>query len=464
VWIVAVAATGTGNSADPLKKFFAAVGRWAALQNVLGMLVESDDEVAHSVLSNPHQEVLRRIAAVGIRFSWVSKLILDSAAEEIERDQTRFDALSWFTKDVVGAYFKFAPSAVTKKSRRVWRRATVGSDLRRLLGGVSISAGSLAHLSFRDLILERRIESHPLVSFDGGTPVPVALRESTLGIETAFFEHVGAVVGGTTKGELFERALRRALSIVAPPSSSILPHSASIGPIRGDVNPQDKGETDFMGCDELAHASVQPEQQLIVIGEAKSHFVSQAATTVINAFEQEVGKAAEQADLRVERLRASRHFTTPLGVQHVDVKARIVGLVVPFHSYASAIYQVDSLELVGAHRVATIPIHELLIVLRAMKDWQDFRRYLTVRKNALRLRLIFWDEVDLLVNYLRDWDPATVQIPQEIAGLSGRVPAVRPLSIAPEKLLQVSLPTASRISDWRDYLTREAKYVDTYKD
>jgi hypothetical protein len=141
----------------------------------------------------------------------------------------------------------------------------------------------------------------------------------------------------------------------------------------------------------------------LLVGEAKAYFVARRHGTVINSFHDQVGKAAGQLRLRLDALIGGRPLTS--AGQHagpVGVDRRPLGIAVPLHSYATAVWNGEALNEAGALHddISVIPIHQLILVAQCMKDADDWARYLNLRNRAIQRGWQIQDEADMLVAYI----------------------------------------------------------------
>jgi hypothetical protein len=452
-WAIAAAGGDRDASRRTLTRYFGAAGQWVALQQISTMVLDQDPDVASSISANPHYEVIRRISSTEIRFSWISRIILESAADVVAGDPGTYNRLTWLTRQVVSEYFTYVLSAVSHAGKRLWAPKTPPSPgLGTLLAGMCLPAGALAGRSFHDLVLDNTIETKPLVQ-DAGVVFPAAPREATRTVERAFFELVRTVQGNDPRGDLYEEVLVRALRKVSPTSLHPLGGQLKIGKVQADRNPQDPGQTDYA-------LTSSPTSTFTVVGEAKSHFLSANSDTVIRAFSSDMEKAVRQLDLRLRRLAAGGalvHNSVPV---HMPTGARLRGIATPLHSYATAVLDRDALATVSGdrHDIAVIPLHQLILVLQTMRDASDLRRYLAVRANAIRMRVIVWDEVDLLVNYIQDWDPLRAEFSFDPSSPRVR-PALAGRSVDPYVAVTQAQPQPHGREAWRRLLLSECHFV-----
>ncbi|MGY1745285.1 hypothetical protein [Blastococcus sp. SYSU D00695] len=451
IWPIAAAGGGHGESRKALAEYLTAAGRWVALQQVAAMTLPRDDEVAPSIALNPHFEAVRRVASTDVRFAWVSQLLLECTAEAIASAPAAYPALTWLTTPVVDEYFAHLRLADHRRGRGGWRQASVPSEgLRRLLSGMSLPAGSLAGRDFPALMLGGTREVFPLVAYERGV-FPASSRDATLAVERPFFELVRRLQGDRARGDLYEEVVARSLRAVAAGPLSVPELPLAIGPVAGDRNVSDAGQTDVA----LVHG---PDPGLVVVGEAKSHLVSTHAATVINAFTQEVGRAVDQLDLRLGRLAGGSTLVTGTGSFTPPTGASLHGIAVPLHAYASAVLDGAALDQVRGrrHDIAVIPLHQLVLVAQTVRDAGDLERYLVVRANAIRMGVIVWDEIDLLVNHLQGWDPLTIETGLDLADRRTR-PALTGRSVDPALAVNQDRPTDRE--EWRALLLDACRYV-----
>lgn len=232
-----------------------------------------------------------------------------------------------------------------------------------------------------------RNEEYPFVRFTSGV-MPVSDREASCRLELALFSLARRLLkDDKDRSDLFEATVRRSLQLTVPSDMAVGDGEAAC-PIPDSKNP---GQTDFV----LRGAAS------TYIGECKSMVASPKTTSVINSFQTDVGKATDQVKVRMEALAAGAMITVD-GQPWESPGGSIYGLAVPLHDYGGAVWHHDCLPLVGGLRaeLGVIPLHQLVMVMRAMKSEKDLAAYLSFRSALIGMGYESFDELDLLVPFL----------------------------------------------------------------
>jgi hypothetical protein len=388
VWIVGVAAGGGNRSKRPLQRYFDACARWYVAQYCVDLLNDQDADLAGALKNNASHEATRRLLATDIRFRWISELILEAAAYEVEKDPVSFGALREVVAPAVRGFFEFY-------TQRSWSQILaqqphgLSDAARDLARALSTPAGAMAENGFINLALSTEIERHPIVDF-GRVLAPLGAREAVTHTEQGLFELARTRISDpAARSALFERVVSRVLEWVAPPNLGVLARPMAVS-IPGTADP---GELDFALLD---------TEQCLILGEAKAYFITTASQSVLHAFKDQVGKAVTQLDRRLDACRGGSPVTSR-GREPIALGEReAIGLAVPLHSYATAIYNKATMAEVGGNRhdIAVLPIHQLILVMQSMLDTQDMLCYFELRARYRDAGVIVYDEADLLVPHL----------------------------------------------------------------
>jgi hypothetical protein len=436
-WVVGVGASGTGRGGAAVAGFLRSAAAYVAANYCISLVDEGVDGVPHNVRSNPHFEQIRRIFSSEIRFAWISHLIIRCALEEAAQSPEDYSSLGWLDPIAADHFFDWIRVAVVEgdstAGQEAWR-ALPYSAL-GLASALSSEAGSRANEAFETLIFSTDMERRPLLMLKAGDP-PLVLREGVASLEVAFMELLREELKEEKKrSDLYEAVLLRAAKQVAPPGLIVCDPPMEVA-TAGSPN---RGEVDF---------AFSAPQNMLLIGEAKALFVVKDAGTVINAFADQVGKAVSQLSLRLQRLADGSALSTASGSIRVDSSTSLHGIAAPLHSYASAVWNRDSLSEVAADRadISVIPAHHLVMLLQTVSDIGDLRQYLQFRASLILANTQIWDEADLLVSYLST-GKAEVQARSLLMSTLGTKPVLRERWLPFHVALGARQPTSRR--DWR---------------
>lgn len=402
-----------------------------------------DPELPVTALANESNEDIRRIFATETRFLWISQLIAQEMAEQVHAQRDRYAALPELTISTVNEYFEY-------HGRATWTRmlSANGDAPKRALAlarALGVRAGGEYGRPFTELMLSTKIERHPFVDF-GDVVAPLGGRETTVQTEQALFELARSRCSdGKDRADLYEAAVSRSLAAVGPSDLRELVGPLSI-PAPKLANPR---EVDF-----AFHAA----SKLLLIGEAKAYFIAPRSDTVINAMSDQVGKAVSQLGKRLDGLAAGYKLQAKgQSVSPADY-ADVVGLAVPLHSYAGAIFDWRTLAFAGADRqdVAVIPLHSLILVMSLMSCGPDLARYLKYRANLLAQPIAAQDEADIVLHYLRS--KSTLCAPQGAAQVR-QFRMLEPYTVSTVDVLNA--PRPGSVARWRREFRRMVIPSDT---
>ncbi|WP_425864764.1 hypothetical protein [Arthrobacter sp. TWP1-1] len=232
------------------------------------------------------------------------------------------------------------------------------------------------------------IEAYPFVEIEGLTR-PVAFREATYGVELALLNLARRrLADDKDRSDLFEEAVKRSLTKILPHGVE-LPYASTFIPIAGTEN---KGETDFIFRDPVAGT---------FIGECKAMTAVHAPDTVINSFTDQVGKATKQLRLRMNAVKNGGAVIVD-GIPWTAPADDVFGIAVTIHSYGGAVWNHECLPYAeGSHpNIAVMPIHQLLVVVRAMGSASDLAEFIRFRSALLDMNIELQDELDILAAFV----------------------------------------------------------------
>jgi hypothetical protein len=442
-WILAVSGKGTDATLENFQRYAAACGAWLATAHILGVLDERDEEISRGVQINPWQETQRRTWSVDVQFRWVSELFCSSIASEIESDPDKYCGLEFVTHRAVADLFKWVEAYVDRMDRQV-DGGTIGpvpvpsAFARPLVASLSVRSDEYRAKSFEVLVETLDIEAFPFATIDGHV-APVALREATYAVELALLNLARRVLADEKdRSDLFENAVKRSLGRVLPEGVEV-PFAPVFVPI---PNSKNKGETDFIVRGSARHTFV---------GECKAMAAVQTPRTVINSFSNDVSKAVKQLKLRMEAIKAGSDVKVG-GESWEAPDANVYGLAVPLHSYGGAVWNHECLPHGDADNpgLAVIPVHQLLVVARAMEDADDLGAYVRFRNDLFDLKLELRDELDILAAYIFS-DASKIRAMIEEAPEHG-LRVIRAYGVELDIIVSDTMPTSARA--WRRRLTR----------
>ncbi|MFB9357774.1 hypothetical protein [Actinoplanes nipponensis] len=397
LWIFGAAASGMSTERRFAVEYFDAAVGWFAAEYCMQTLIEIQEGVPIGVALNGGSERLRRLSSTDVHFSWVSELILSQAADEIAENPKRYKKLAGMTRPIVQELFTTLRGTSYRLSP-VRPLSKLSPAAAGLLDHFCIQAGALSGTPFANLALSTTIEKHPFVRFPAG-PAPLALRDSLMSLEQAFFEYSRRELADEkARGDLFERVTSRCIKAVMPNDFTELPPPLNI-PI---PNSRDEGEID------LAFSS---KDDMLLIGECKAYFFTSGSDTITNAFEDQIKKAVKQLVKRVDAARQGVRIHSagrPLSGISSSLTA---ALGIPLHPYGAAVWNSDALREVDGIRpyLAIIPLHQLLIVMQSIRDSADLRDYLILRHQIQKANTVVADEIDMLILHLNHFSRAGIQ-------------------------------------------------------
>lgn len=392
-WILAVSGKGVDRSADTIQKYAAACGAWLATSQIIGRLSDVDEDLSRGLQMNPRQESERRTSAIVVYFRWASELFCKSMGAEIESNESKYRSLNFVTQRAVGDLFKWVEAYVDRLNR-IAAGKTVGplpllsARAIPLVEALTVHGDDYRSKSFKVLATTLDIEAYPFVHV-GGIIAPVAVREATYGVELAVLNLARRLLlKDKDRSDLFENAVKRSLS-KALPSGIELPHASIFIPIEGTKN---EGETDFIFRDPTANT---------FIGECKAMAAVQVPGTVIHTFTEQAGKAATQLKLRMDAVRQGGTVIVD-GRTWAAPTSNVYGIAVSLHAYGGAVWNHECLPHgdVDHQDLAVIPVHQLLVVARAMESASDLGNYIRFRSALFDLKIELFDELDILAAYI----------------------------------------------------------------
>lgn len=442
LWILATAGSGADKSMANLEAFTAAFGQWLAADQLIGVLDPTDEDLVHGVRFNPWRERTRRSTAIVVHFRWSSELLCTSIAAEVEHNPTKYEGLDFISRKSIRRLFRWVEKCGDVQEGQLKGLSNLvlpptPQELCALLKAISVKAGAFRHRSVVDLLSTVEIEAFPFVDY-AGVVAPVALREASYIVELALFQAARTHLRTEKdRADLFEGTIRRALKKMLPQMD--LPLGEVTCPIPGSDN---KGETDFIFHD---------RQSRTFVGECKAMSAVQRSEGVINAFTDQVGKAAKQLALRLGALEQGSALSV-CGNMWVAPTDELYGIAVPLHAYGGAVWSYDCLPLVGAYGscLAVIPAHQLMLVARAMENGQDFASYIQFRHQLFTNRVEIFDELDMLAAYIfLEGKPIDDFLRTDIQ-VGSRV--LRSYGAEVSALVAEQMPTSARA--WRRWLRR----------
>lgn len=442
-WILAVSGRGADRNPENVQRFAAACGAWLATSRIIWQVADIDEGLARGVQVNPWQETQRRMWSVDVHFRWVSELFCSSMAREIESNRTKYGGLELVNQRAVTDLFKWVEAYVNRVDRQAAGEA-VGAVpspspfARPLVEALAVKGDEYRSKSFEELVDTLEIEAYPFVKV-GGILAPVAVREATYRVELALLNLARSLLADNKdRSDLFENAVIRSLRQVLPPGID-LPLAPVFIPIPETKN---KGETDFIFRDSSVHT---------FIGECKAMAAVQTPATVIHTFTDHVSKAATQLKLRMDAVRRGGGVTVD-GLTWAAPTSNVYGIAVPLHSYGGAVWNHECLPHgdVDHPDLAVIPVHQLLVVGRAMEDADDFGEYIRFRSALFDLKLELRDELDILAAYIFS-DAATIRAMIEGAPEHG-MRVIRAYGVELETAVSDVMPGSAQA--WRRRLTR----------
>ena len=384
MWSFALAASGSSTSESILHDYLSHCAAWFMCWQyeppALDPLSESFELSAQERLAQ-----LSKLTPVESRALWVSREIstaVISAFADLSPEN------SWL-KGAVSEYWNLAAAiSVHDNGAADFAKLSVDiqvagntNDLSRLVEMLSLQAGSRANTQFEKLIFEGEADRHPWVRFNK-VALPLANREAMLSAEVAFLGVIDRLENTGVRGKAYERAVA---SICAKflPDADVLEDGLYVGSLE---------------CDVVLDS---PAARKRVIIECKSKRPGRPVSALTASVESDVIHGIEQVAKRIQAFSDSaltqNGTTLPL-----LPGGKMVGLVLPCHSYGGAIWSTKLLEALGAEsEVEVIPLPQFIMVLRAMANSDEFHRYLLRRKGFWRFGYRTFDELEPLMAYLR---------------------------------------------------------------
>lgn len=435
IWMLAVAGKGTSLEEEDLASFFNDCGLWLASAVLIDRLDDVDADLAGGIRYNPRRERLRRIMASSINFRWASELICTEFAAEVEENSQKYMEISFVTVSSVKRLFRW----VNKYTKYLDKQAEGGNQsgfpvydagVEKLLMEMALTQGAYADRSFKELITTLDLEAYPFTVIDG-TIHATAPREATYSVESALFYMARRLLQDQNRSDLFERVVQRALLKVVPPTIEI-PHGDITCPILGTGN---KGQIDFV---------VRGGEGRVVVGECKAMAATSGTVGVIRAFYDQIGYAVNQLDLRMTNVRSGAEIR--VGSELISVPENLLtGLIVPLHSYGTAVWDKDCLDEIAARdrTVAIIPLHALMLTIRAMPSMEELQSYFEFRYWLIDHQVQVFDEIDILAAYIF----ASGQLPDLTDEEVAMGPRIRSYSTVLEARLEDDMPSTAHA--WR---------------
>ncbi|HEX8081015.1 MAG TPA: hypothetical protein VF557_12455 [Jatrophihabitans sp.] len=428
LWTLGARATGEDTSLRAVKSFFESAIKWLAGIQAMSLFVSPDPGLASGIAVNPDHERVRRVYSTTVRFSWVTEYLCNAIADCVSLlgDGTPFPSGASITE--VLSYIKRMLVGMGHLPNRDLEGLSEGA--RDLLSAASVHQGHLANISnFADVFLSSEIENHPFIAI-GGEPHLLGVREAAVGFEHVLFEIARSTLGEKQRGDLLEAVVSRCIADLGPAELTRL-HP----PIAIEISkPHDPGEVDF------AFVS----SPLAIIGECKARLVTKESSSVINAFSDQVGKAADQLRSRLFAFaHGSKLVSSQISsVSDIDSSAAI-GLGITLHPYATAVWDRDALEEIDAFAadLLVMPIHQLIIWIHAMRSAEEIIDYADVRYRLLSAGAVVHDEIDFLAFFMHPQRGSLLASFEAIA--EGNRLIIRPLSVPTPWALQIKKPESA---------------------
>ena len=444
-WVLAAAGGGSVQDVKTLTDYMNLSAQWSALNVYRELIAVRSSDVPIGIANNATMEAGRRLLTTEIRYSWVSELILRSAAQVVTSSD-RYQELQLIKESTFIEFFRvfrlFFKTA--KYPFEIWRQEA-SVDAKATASNFSMPAGALAGKTCAALVLTLDYERYPFISFDNES-LPISVKQIAFSLEQAFFEYARRVLSdGKARADLFELVIDRTLNRVLPNDIEVLSQPLAVA----SLTTQDEGEVDFAVLGRGAAS-------YIVFGEAKSCFPSSRVDVVVEAFGSDMRKAALQIRRRLAYFLAGSPFKTSSSAYTMQDEYELFGLVVPLHNYATAIYNKDTLNSVNADDAETsiIPIHQLVMVMQAMKNADELYSYLILRQKMIASRMRIMDEGDILVTHLSGNGNRVLSSALE-SSLRSEVSALRGFSVDIETALRTQIPFSR--ADWRKKFYKSAK-------
>lgn len=392
-WMLAVGASGEDRSLTSLRSYVTSCAQWMAAHELAAVMTNRDADLAMGIKLNPPREVTRRMSPVFVHFRWASELICRSFAEEVASNVGKYAGLEIVTVRAVSDLFSWVEEYISTQEQVMGGRSmaarlpTPPPRASALLDGLALAAGSLGKQPVHALVSSLDMEFYPFVKF-GDSIVPVAYREASYILELAFFSLARRrLKHEKDRSDLYEEVVRRALRKVLPPDVE-LPSGNVFCPASDS---SDSGETDF----------IMRSSTSTFIGECKAMTAVPAPGRVINTFTDHVGKAATQLAVRMS---AVERGNPPIvgGASWLAPTGKVFGIAVPLHAYGGAVWNHECLPEVEADRpcLAVVPVHQLLLAVRALTSGDDLGAYIEFRQQLLAAHVEIFDELDILASYI----------------------------------------------------------------
>lgn len=259
---------------------------------------------------------------------------------------------------------------------------------------MAVRAAELSHLRFEDAVTSRRFEMQPWIHYDDGL-APCAVSQVMFSLERSMIAAVDDGLADTrkekvTKGELFERVAQQCVS-------------QSIGAGRRDIkraieiklHPSEKQPRD------VDFAVI--ESAVEVVGEAKAMEVSDPRDAASRNFQEQIGQVYEQLTKRLSALDNGMVLTDGNKNQYRGAK-NVIGIGATLHPYSSSLGDPRMLSFAneGADttRIAVADLHSWVLILTALHDVADLRRYLQFRDQLRQIEALSVDESDTALAYI----------------------------------------------------------------
>lgn len=391
-WTLAVGASGEDRSLSSLRSYITSCAQWMAAHELAAVMTDRDADLAMGIRLNPPREETRRMSPVFIHFRWASELICRSFAEEVASNPRKYAGLEAVTVRAVSDLFFWVEEYISTQERVMGGRSTErlptpSPRARALLEGLAAAAGSLKNQPIHALVSSLDMEFYPFVKF-GDSIFPVAYREASYILELALFNLARRRLRHEKdRSDLYEEVVKRALRKVLPPDIE-LPFGDVFCPVTGT---SDRGETDF----------IMRSSTSTFVGECKAMTAVLTPDGVINTFKDHVGKAAKQLAARMSVVEGGN---PPIvgGSPWRAPTNKVFGIAVPLHAYGGAVWNHECLPEVEADhpRLAVVPVHQLLLAVRALTSGDDMGAYIEFRRQLLAAHVEICDELDIVASYI----------------------------------------------------------------
>lgn len=406
----------------------------------------------NSVTKNPlegFEEIAKidRISRGSTKFKWISDVLLESLAENIDRNSNGIISCQNIRNSLSD---KYNPQDNFLDSFNDLNESDFA-----FLHSLSIEESSQNPKDFEILLYSNKPSNQPLGLINDNF-IPINYFDWQLKKETAIFKLIRDKMGGNESGELFERTVKTACQKISPSDINFQNTMFSKSAESTD-SPDSDSINKFDEIDLVAYSS----NNLLFFSDIKCLVANDKLNSAGANISDQLVKYSKQINTRYNSLLKNNHIynrETLDSITDICANNETVGALVPLHDYSGYTWhnEVLSGELNGKN-VAIIPVQSMLLILSLCKDANDFSEYLQIRHKFSKDKIISFDELEFIIYWLNNRNIGAASL---ISDNERTRAVISPYDLPLEILLNENPQNHSK-EDWRKIIYDQSVNVFT---